>query len=80
MSTITKSQRSKAALPRRWSSTGHHDARPNAASDLNRAPIASSDLTVDDQSDQIRHINTDDHQAWAQPLPSGAPAAAVKSP
>jgi len=81
MSTIAQSQRKKDADLRRWSSTGHNDARPNEEPGPQIDPRSSAfALAAHNQSEQLSRTHAVDHRARSRPIPSTAQRATLKSP
>ena len=81
MSAIAQAQRSKDAELRRWSPTGHHDARPNQQPVHQIKPrSAVTIITKLNKNRQIRRIHLLHHAARLYPIPLADQNAALKSP
>lgn len=81
MSAIAQAQRSKDAELRRWSPTGHHDARPNQQPVHQIKPrSAVTIITKLNNNEQIGSIHLLRHPDRLHPIPLANQNAALKSP
>jgi len=81
MTAIAQARRSKHADLRRWSPTGHHDARPNQQPAHQIKPrSAVTIITALNKNEQISRIHLLHHAARLHPIPSADQNAALKSP
>jgi hypothetical protein len=81
MSAIAQAQRSKDADLRRWSPTGHHDARPNQQVVNQRYPRSlPSAPVILHQTGKRSRSNATNHRPQLRQAPLFPPAVALKSP
>jgi len=81
MSAIAQAQRSKDAELRRWSSTGHREARPNQQPMHQRDPQSlPSAPVIHHQTAKLSRSNPTNHRAQSRQAPLVPTAVALKSP